>query len=47
MEAWDFSVKYPGAKRYRSFNGLLEAHCTRACSSIDYWSISADWVRDS
>jgi hypothetical protein len=47
IEAWDFSVKYPGAKRYRSFSGLLEAHCSGACWNLDYWSLSHGWARDT
>jgi hypothetical protein len=43
MEAWDFSVKYPGAKRYRSLHGLLEEHVRDQCWNLDYWSISHGW----
>ncbi|MDE2421720.1 MAG: SMI1/KNR4 family protein [Gammaproteobacteria bacterium] len=37
-EAWDFSVKYPGAKRYKSLNELLEAFCSSSCENLDFWN---------
>ena len=40
LPAWDFSVKYPGAKRYQSLATLIEEHCSGSCWSLDYWSIS-------
>jgi hypothetical protein len=46
IEVWDFSVKHPGAIRYRSLNGLLEAHCSGACWNLEYWSLSHGWKRD-
>jgi hypothetical protein len=43
LEAWDFSVKHPGAIRYRSPNRLLEVHCADDCWNLEYWSISHEW----
>jgi hypothetical protein len=42
FEAWDFSVKYPGARRYRSLAELLEARCESDCWTIDEWSATHD-----
>jgi hypothetical protein len=45
LEAWDFSTKYPGAKRYQSLATLIEEHCSSSCWSLDYWSVSHGWKR--
>jgi hypothetical protein len=42
FEAWDFSVKYPGARRYPSLAELLEAQCESDCWTIDEWSATHD-----
>jgi hypothetical protein len=44
LEVWDFSVKYPGAKRYPSFASLLEAHCQDSCWNLEYWSLVHGWT---
>jgi hypothetical protein len=40
LEAWDFSVKYLGARRYKSLATLLEEKCASDCWLLDYWSIT-------
>jgi hypothetical protein len=42
-ETWDFSVKYPGAHRFRSLAELLEMQCEADCSNLDLWSFMHDW----
>lgn len=44
FEAWDFSVKHPGARRYRSLADMLEVRCEEDCWAIDEWSATHDLV---
>ena len=44
LEAWDFSVKHPGAIRYRSLPPLLEKYCTDSCWNLDYWSATHEFT---
>lgn len=43
MEAWDFSVKHPGAFRYESLGQMLEAQCESDCWFLDEWSVTHGW----
>jgi hypothetical protein len=45
MEAWDFSVKHPGAIRYESLGQLLESQCESDCWLLDEWSVTYGWSR--
>jgi hypothetical protein len=41
LEAWDFSVKYPGAFRYRSFAELAEKAYQDEIWLLEYWDRGA------
>ena len=41
LEAWDFSVKYPGAFRYQSFAELAEKAYQHEIWLLDYWERNA------
>lgn len=38
LEAWDFSVKHPGARRYQSLGEMLEDRVESDCWLLDEWS---------
>lgn len=44
-EAWDFSVRHPGAHRYRSLAQMLEIECELDCQDIDEHEATHDLVR--
>jgi hypothetical protein len=43
LEAWDFSVKYPGARRYQTLAEMFEDRCQTDCWNIDEWSATYAW----
>ena len=43
LEAWDFSVKHPGARRYRSLGEMLEDRAQMDCWLLDEWSATYGW----
>lgn len=45
LEAWDFSVKHPGAMRFRTLGEMLEHWCESVCWNLDYWSVSHGWEK--
>lgn len=45
FEAWDFSVKYPGARRYTSLAPMLEIECELDCQDIDEHEATHDLPR--
>ena len=45
FEAWDFSVKYPGARRYQSLGAMLEQWCEDNCWNLDSRSVTHDLQR--
>jgi hypothetical protein len=47
MEAWDFSVKRLGARRFESLGQMLEAQCESDCWLLDEWSVTHGWRREA
>jgi hypothetical protein len=47
LEAWDFSVRYPGAHRYQSLAQMLEIECELDCRDIDEHEATHDLQRPS
>jgi hypothetical protein len=45
LEAWDFSVQYPGAHRYQSLAQMLEIECELDCRDIDEHEATHDLPR--